>query len=190
MIAQAKPKGKAIPIISGEWGYSELYRNENEASQGKMLAREFLTNQAQGIPLSIWYDWHDDGENPKDLEHHFGTVHHAVLADSPTPYAPKPAYFAAKTLAQAFAGFRFDKRLPVGGKKDFVLLFTDGNARKIAAWTSDRDSHQVTIPLAGSFRLMSHIGEDLGEKTSTADGLHLTLTDEPVYFPVPRVSNP
>jgi len=182
MIAQAGPQGKTIPIISGEWGYSERYHNQNEANQGKTLAREFLINLAEGIPLSIWYDWHDDGENVKDPEHHFGIVHHAVLKDSPTLYAPKPAYFAAKTLAATFADFRLEKRLPVGGKDDYVLLFTDRASRRIAAWTSAEHPHDLTIPMEGSFHLMSHLGDDLGEKTAAADGLHLTLTDAPVYL--------
>ena len=46
----------------------------DEAEQGKMLPREWLTNLANGVPLSIWYDWHDDGRDPNEPEHHFGTV--------------------------------------------------------------------------------------------------------------------
>jgi hypothetical protein len=182
MIARSAPAGKAIPLISGEWGYSELFRNQNEVNQGKTLAREFLINLAEGIPLSIWYDWHDDGENPKDPEHHFGIVHHAMVTDGPTLYAPKPAYFAAKTLATTFAGCRFDKRLPVGGADDYVLLFTDGTVREIAAWTTAHDPHKVKIPVEGTFHLRSYLGDDLGAKTAGPDGLQITLTDGPQYL--------
>src|SRR5262249_598366 len=66
------PAGKYIPILSGEWGYSSAGRGEE--AQGKLLPRQWLTNLANNIPLSIWYDWHDDGPDPSDPEHHFGTV--------------------------------------------------------------------------------------------------------------------
>ena len=63
-----------ISIISGEWGYSSAWHGMNEEKQAIMLARQFLTNAANGIPLSIWYDWRDDGLDPKEAEHHFGLV--------------------------------------------------------------------------------------------------------------------
>ncbi len=182
MIAQAAPAGKKIPVISGEWGYSERFRNQNEENQGKTLAREFLTNLAEGIPLSIWYDWHDDGDDPKNAEHRFGIVHHAFLKDGLTPYAPKPAYLAAKTLGTTFAGYRFEKRLPVGGPNDCVLLFNNGNAHAIAAWSTSHEQHDVTIPIQGAVHRTSHVGDDLGDKVAAADGLHIVLTDAPVYL--------
>jgi beta-glucosidase/6-phospho-beta-glucosidase/beta-galactosidase len=64
------PDGKIIPIISGEWGYSNINwdnaRLSNE-QQAQYLAREFLINLYQKIPVSIWYDWKNDGTNPNGL---------------------------------------------------------------------------------------------------------------------------
>jgi polysaccharide biosynthesis protein PslG len=37
-----------------------------------------------GIPLSIWYDWKNDGRDPDDGEQNFGTVTDDLQ--------PKPAY--------------------------------------------------------------------------------------------------
>jgi len=48
---------KEIPIISGEWGYSSAWRGMNEEKQGERLARQWLTNAANGVQISIWYDW-------------------------------------------------------------------------------------------------------------------------------------
>jgi hypothetical protein len=182
MIAQSSPAGKSIPLICGEWGYSERFHNQNEANQGKTLVREFLTNLSQGIPISIWYDWHDDGEDPKDPEHHFGIVHHAIGEKGATPYVPKDAYIAARMLAETFAGYRFEKRLPVGGPEDYILQLTDGAAPKISAWTSGAEAHEVTIPVQGEFHLSSYLGDDLGKKAAAGDGLHITLNDAPVYL--------
>src|SRR5206468_6291427 len=95
LIDKHKPLAKAdkpIPILSGEWGYSSITSGVDETSQGKYLARQWLFNLSQEIPLSIWYDWHDDGEDPKEPEHHFGTVRHAYHDGRDPCYEPKPAY--------------------------------------------------------------------------------------------------
>ncbi|HTV55506.1 MAG TPA: hypothetical protein VMI06_11405, partial [Terriglobia bacterium] len=61
LISQYAPKGKAIPIISGEWGYPSLasWWGMNDQRQAEMLAREWLINVANGVGISIWYDWRD-----------------------------------------------------------------------------------------------------------------------------------
>ena len=61
LIARLAPAGRVIPLISSEWGYSTVWMKRDADRQGKYLAREFLTNLMCGIPLSIWYDWHNDG---------------------------------------------------------------------------------------------------------------------------------
>ena len=105
LIARYAPKGKSIPIISGEWGYSSAWQNFDDATQGQMLARQWLVNLANHIPLSIWYDWHDDGIDPKEPEHHFGSVANAYHAGGSPVYEPKPAYLAAKTLTSVLTVF-------------------------------------------------------------------------------------
>ena len=66
---------KGVPILSGEWGYSTAWNGFDEERQGKYLPRQWLVNLYNEVPVSVWYDWHDDGTNPKEGEHHFGTVH-------------------------------------------------------------------------------------------------------------------
>ncbi len=74
LIAHYEPRGRHIPIIAGEWGYSSAWKNITPKVQGQYLAREFLINISNGIPLTIWYDWHDDGTVATNSEHNFGTV--------------------------------------------------------------------------------------------------------------------
>ena len=105
-----RPHGKTIPIISGEWGYSSAWKDFDEARQGRMLARELLVNLTEAVPVSIWYDWHDDGPDPKEPEHHFGTVLAAYHGGRDPAYDPKPAYRAMKTLAAELGVFSFAKR--------------------------------------------------------------------------------
>ncbi|MGB2822241.1 MAG: hypothetical protein WBF17_14750, partial [Phycisphaerae bacterium] len=116
LIRKYAPKDKQVPILSGEWGYSSVWGNFDDRKQGKYLARQWLINLAGDVPLSIWYDWHDDGRDPKEAEHHFGTVAHAHHAGREPVYDPKPAYLAAKTLTTVLKDFRFNKRLGTGDR--------------------------------------------------------------------------
>jgi hypothetical protein len=135
LIKQYRPTRPGLPIISGEWGYSATWEGFDQRRQGEYLAREFLTDLSLGIPLSIWYDWHDDGLDPKEPEHHFGTV--------TWTYEPKPAYHEMARLFGALEGTRFTKRLP-SDPADYLLLFSRGRDRTIAAWTIGA-AHEVPI---------------------------------------------
>jgi len=194
---------KQIPIVSGEWGYSSAWRGMNEAKQGEGLARQWLTNAANGVQLSIWYDWHDDGQDPNDAEHHFGTVSNASRAgvdSNEMIYDPKPAYLAAKTLTSFFDGYSFVKRVEVGGATDYVLLFRKENETRLAAWTTSI-AHNVVIktnapdfkliPVASSSRTegdalrfitTTHLGKAGPPITAHGDSLAITLTNAPQYL--------
>lgn len=137
LIAHHCPDRPDLPILSGEWGYSAVWGGFDEQRQGQYLPRQFLTNLSLGIPVSIWYDWHDDGPDPKEPEHHFGTV--------TLDYKPKPAYLAMQRLVQALEGMRFVKRLR-SAPEDFVLLFSDDKQRAVAAWTTGEPHEAEPIP--------------------------------------------
>jgi hypothetical protein len=132
----ARGSQQVIPIISGEWGYSSVWRDMSEEKQGAMFASEMLTNVANEIPMSIWYDWRDDGSDPNDPEHHFGLVRNGYKSGLDQVYEPKPAYRAAKTLSDYFSGYVFQQRLSAGRADDYVLVFAKGADRRLAAWTT------------------------------------------------------
>jgi len=189
MIAKYAPKGKTIPIMSGEWGYSSAWHNFDDARQGKYLPREWMTNLANDIPVSIWYDWHDDGKDPKEPEHHFGTVMHPYFKDRTPVYDPKPSYLAAQTLTTQLDGFQFNKRLVVGSVEEYVYLFTKGDEVRLAAWTTASEPRTVTIPASpGRFRVTGHTGASLPALVANGNGLTLTLNDAPQYL-VPEAAN-
>jgi len=190
LIRRYAPQGSTIPIISGEWGYSAAWRNHDAAIQGKLLARQWLVNLVNDIPLSIWYDWHDDGTNPKDPEHHFGTVQHRYFADREPVYDPKPAYLAAQALARTLAGFRLSKRLDLGSEEDFALLFANqaGEVRA-AVWTTSPRPHPISVPASpGRFKITGHTAEALPPAIAGPDGLRLVVSDAPQYL-VPETPN-
>ncbi len=145
LIAQIDPSRQDIPILSGEWGYSTAIGNYTEKQQSEYIVRQYLINLSQNVPVSIWYDWHDDGPDPNYNEHRFGTVRQ--------DYQPKPSYATAKQLIAALRGMKFIKRI-ASKPDDYLLMFGTGNLLKLAAWTTAAP-HAVSVPGMPSIGLTS-----------------------------------
>ena len=147
LIARYAPPNKVgMPILSGEWGYPTHTAGVSLDTQAAYLARQQLANLLVGVPLSIWYDWKNDGTDANYNEHNFGTVDHTLK--------PKPGYVAAQTLTRELAGYRIARRIyppPIGPSltpdNDFVLVLINaaGN-QKLAAWTLG-EPHAVALDL-------------------------------------------
>jgi hypothetical protein len=170
------PQGKQIPIISGEWGYSNLNWDRtrlSEQQQAEYLARMFLINLHQGIDVSIWYDWKNDGTNPNEREHQFGLVRH--------DRNPKAAYLAAKVIASTLSGYRIEERLDLGNERDFAFRLTNGEEQAIAFWTTD-DKHNVILPIEpGEVTLVGLYGGKVAIKWKS-ENLKLRATKSPQYL--------
>lgn len=132
--------GRGKPILSGEWGYSVHEYPDfsiNERRQAQYLVRQFLTNFAADVRVSIWYDWHDDGPDPKEREHNFGTVKQ--------DYTPKESYTAAQTFCRELAGLS-----PIRFEHDaeseifWVEFGKNKQSRILVGWTT---GEPVAIPL-------------------------------------------
>jgi hypothetical protein len=103
LIDRYAPAGRNIPIVCSEWGYPSSWKSYTEARQANYVPRMFGVNIANGIPLSIWYDWHDDGAMGDNFEHRFGLVHYTYHPGGSPIYDPKPAYQAMKDFAARLA---------------------------------------------------------------------------------------
>ena len=139
LIDRCAPESKRgkIPILSGEWGYASNTKGVSLETQAAFAVRQQLCNLLNGVPLSIWYDWKNDGHDPADNEQNFGTVKEDL--------EPKPAYTALKTMTAELSGYRLERRLDGLAESDFVLVFVNGaGARKAAAWTL-ADPHVVHL---------------------------------------------
>ncbi len=173
LIAQYAPKGRHIPILSSEWGYSVAYPGLNIERQARFAVREFLSNMAAGLRLSIWYDWHDDGTDPKNAEHNFGTV--------TNDYQLKPDYTAISTLAKYLSGFEFNKRIALASKNDYCLLFSHGTQQRLALWTSDSTPHDVTIPMSADPLRLIQMNGDSRQASADDRGFTVTISHSPEY---------
>ena len=135
----APPKKRDLPILSGEWGYASHTKGVSPETQAAFAARQQLVNLLHGVPLSIWYDWKNDGPDAGEREHNFGVV--------TAELEPKPAYRAIRALTSALDGHRFERRLPVGRDEDYVLLFSrQSQPMQLAVWTTGI-AHSVSIPV-------------------------------------------
>ena len=170
----APPAKRSMPIISGEWGYS-TFTNKGVSleSQAAFLVRQQLANLHAGVPISIWYDWKNDGTDLAEREHNFGTVTHDLQ--------PKPAYIALQTLTRELSGYRIEKRLATSSTNDWALLLGKGAERKLAAWTTG-EPHAAT--LGGlNFKSVSSVSghSKISDASLTQGSLTLTLGPMPLY---------
>jgi hypothetical protein len=139
LIARHAPPGRRnLPIISSEWGYSTYEKGVSETVQARYIVRQWLSNLAAGVNLSIFYDWKDDGPDPKENEHRFGTVRQDLT--------PKPSFEAARALIAGLDGYAFRHRLAGSTDADWSLLFQKGDSAELAvvSWSSDPAAPEVS----------------------------------------------
>ena len=182
LIEKYTPKNKKnIPIVCSEWGYSSATNGIAKEKQAEYIVRIQLTNVLAGIPISIWYDWKNDGVDTNDLGQNFGTVNFELT--------PKPSYKTLQILNMQMKDYAFVKRLELDSPNDYVLLFKKGNDDfRIAAWTADTD-HSVKInnkiPQVKNVTAIDGYGRAI--KTNTEKGnLVLELKTLPQYVTLPQ----
>lgn len=172
LIRRYAPKDKQVPIVCSEWGYNSM--DYTEEQQAQYLVREFMSNLLAGVRLSIWYDWRDDGSDPKNREHHFGIVYPDLK--------PKPSYAAMQTLSRELDGCKFVSRL--GSKDDeYILLFNGPHGYRLAAWTTGAERNSTIAVDAQAVTLVTMGGENSAVKTEGGK-LKLKLSQSPVYVEV------
>jgi len=137
----APPDKRALPILSGEWGYATHVHGVSREVQAAFVVRQQLANLLAGVRLSIWYDWQDDGPNPANREQNFGLVTHTLT--------PKPAYLAVQTMTRQLAGCRIAHRIPLSSENDYALWCVSADEKGspcLIVWTADK-AHRVRVPL-------------------------------------------
>jgi hypothetical protein len=161
--------GRKIPILSGEWGYSTNRKTGvSEERQAQYLARQRLYNARCGVRTSIWYDWKEDGPDPDENEHHFGSVRPDLTT--------KPAYKAALTSAETLAGYEMARML-VDEPNAFVMLLRNSKGESaLALWTT---GPRRTFRVRGRVeRIVSMLGRETPGDARTVQDI--------AYGPSPR----
>ncbi|HYQ43215.1 MAG TPA: hypothetical protein VER11_14640 [Polyangiaceae bacterium] len=133
------PRRLPVPIRSESGlttgGGTLLHRPPDEAAQALYVVRMLLLDFESGVPISLWYDWRDDGDDASDPENRFGLVRR--------DRAPKPAYRALKTLLSELSGFSLEcsKRDDFG---QLTLVFGRAKANaKLVSWREGAGSARL-----------------------------------------------
>ena len=172
-----------LPILSGEWGYATHTKGVALQTQAAFLARQQLVNVLNRVPLSIWYDWKNDGTNPEHNEDNFGTVNPDL--------SPKPSYRALQTLTRQLAGCRIVRRMEVGDPRSWVLLLSDSSGgQKLAVW-SDSGERPLDLALGldspGSIEAVDGYGTNRTARVENGR-LGILLTELPSYITLQHAS--
>lgn len=169
---------KDIPIISGEWGYSTVptpYQKLTDLKQAEYLVRMFLVNSQEKIPISIWYNWQNNGVDTNAKEQNFGIVR----SDS----TRKIGYLAVQNFTKQLDGYTFSRKIKASHSHDFVLEFKHKQGKKLLVFWTTKSPHTT------SFKLKDGIGEInsmLGEShhIEWEGKIKLTVTTSPSYLKI------
>ncbi|MGE4351169.1 MAG: cellulase family glycosylhydrolase [Bdellovibrionales bacterium] len=179
LIAERTPR--KIPIISTEFGFSTTDWNVFPERQAALFVRNYMVNLMENVPVSIWYDWRDDGRDPKNREHNFGIVTKDEW--------PKPVFYAAKTLSTELSGYKFNKRerLPKGEKNGFddevfVLSFTHPEKpRALVVWTTESRLREISLPVEGSSVIVVDMFGETTPYSVEKGTISLKVNEKPQY---------
>ena len=173
----APPSKKSLPVLCSEWGYASHTKGVPLETQAAFLARQQLADLLNNVPISIWYDWMNDGTDPAYNENNFGVVTNDL--------ARKPAYVAVQTLTRQLSGFRISRRLQTASEEDFVLLLTnDAGGQKLAAWTV-ATPHTISLDAgtpAANISAVDGQGRPLQIKDAAGQALAINLQTAPQYL--------
>jgi hypothetical protein len=164
------PLNKAEGHAGGDPALSREY-------QAWHVVRQYLIDMYLGAKVTIWYEWDAEPGGKEGFE---------LFRKGE---APKPAYLATKVLIEQLEGFKFEKRLPLEGERDYVFQFRNAAGEtRLVAWTAQPRGqtpdkiipHKVKVPVSGTVSTVSLYGE---KRTATPkDGfLELELSGAPRY---------
>ncbi|MFC3123607.1 hypothetical protein ACFOD4_00925 [Pseudoroseomonas globiformis] len=135
-------QGRTLPErVNSEWGFSSMGGEWSRERQAAYVSRLWLLDRMAGVPMSIIYDWWDDGPDPAEKEASFGIVDHHGR--------PKPLHAALSNLIGALEGFSYLGRIQVSQPQAYLLLFrqVDGMTQRIVAWHTGGATEDIALPV-------------------------------------------
>jgi len=173
----ASPQKRNIPIISGEWGYATHTKGISLETQAAYIVRQQLVNLMNNVPISIWYDWKNDGTNPDYNEDNFGTVTHDLR--------PKPSYIAMQNATKLLNGCKIVRRLDQNNPDIYNLLFNnEKKEQKLAIWTVGKPENvEIKLGLKSENEVKIYLWDGTPVKPELVNGvLKIQVTQMPQYI--------
>ncbi|WP_310877184.1 cellulase family glycosylhydrolase [Priestia megaterium] len=166
---------KDIPVVSSEWGYSIANKalHLTETQQATYMTRTLLINTKNKIPVSIWYDWKNDGTDLENKEHNFGIVFN--------DRSHKLSYLAIQTLTTRLKNYTFSNSIVTDDNDKFILEFKNTRGRKALVYWTIGENSTITVPLeSGKGKIYSMLGGM--ERVTWVDNLDVKISSSPNYL--------
>lgn len=172
---------KDMPIISSEWGYSNVIKKEsesnshtvsNELEQAQYISRMILINQYQNIKYSIVYEWKDDGQNRYSIEHNFGLYKY-------NQKTPKKAGLALEILIKTLGDYKFIERIDTGRNEDYLFKYLNREGQTAYAFWTTNSEHSFILNDKVNGDVISMLGK---KRKIKGKNLSLQLYQSPTYI--------
>lgn len=170
-----------VPLWVTEVGYPTRGENSIQPEeQAYLLVRTYLSLFAAGIQRVFWYEFCDNGPDLANALQNMGLVTNDQVE---TPFSPKPAYFALKTMTGILNGSTIQGRLDLG-HDCWGLLFTlvakDQSA--LVLWSTSNSGDGVSeIPLSGKVTNVKDIFGAPYPFIYESEQLRVNLKESPIY---------
>jgi hypothetical protein len=180
-----------LPIVASELGNtSSFYLDQGQAMaeqiKGQKLARSLLMSQVNSIPITILYDWMDNGNDPADPELNYGLVAHYATGYTTSPIVPLPAYNALQTFSSQLNGYTYAGRIGTDDPTDYILQFSNGTDSRYVCWNMNGTANVVNVPVPAnsSVTVTGFDGTPIASTTAGANGYACTESAGPQYIVV------
>ncbi len=183
----ARTVGDKVEVWDTEWGYASYdYFSQNVHGDGHSAAgrkrqavlgaREALTVWALGLPVAVWYDLRDDGDDPRNPEHNYG------LLDAKG--GDKEAMQAIRTLTGIAADHTYGGMVQDVPDGVHAMRLDGGADHVFAVWSEQPDARiTVGIPTAGFVSATNLTGEPVKTKGGHGEAeIALGESEGPVYI--------
>lgn len=169
LIQSAMGSRNAKEVFVTEAGLSS-WRGTSELDQAIYAVKTFTLSAASAVPLTVWYDWRDDGVIESDVQHHFGLVRNNGK--------PKLALQSFQFMAQYIGKSKFVCRAKNNNRLE-VLVFSEkgqsGVARAIM-WSKSSIFPIQWRPPMGSNKIFDLWGSEIRPMNG-----QIYITEEPIY---------
>jgi polysaccharide biosynthesis protein PslG len=177
MLAKSPAVREGFTLASTESGVSTFKGKVSDAQQASYLVRMMLLNAEANVPISIWYDWRDDGDNADDPQHRFGVVRRDL--------SRKPAWQAMQTMTSKLRGARLGCRLSPARAGFTALAFGAAGNTQVVAWRAGWGTAPQRVPVGRSAAVRSAtdmLGQPVAFKVIDAQTVEVPLALQPVYL--------
>ncbi|KAG2383675.1 hypothetical protein C9374_004346 [Naegleria lovaniensis] len=170
------------PVWETEWGltstdYDSTSNGHNYTAlkiHGNAVVSRFLVSTALGLPLIMYYDFKNDGNNPSEREHNFG-----LLFNNGTD---KPAMRALRQLTKSIKGRLFDGFLRTEHPFVNAMRFKGENDSLVIVWPVDFYGN-TSVKAVNASTIVNVFGEAM---TFKGNEFNVNMYDGPVYLTFPE----